>query len=63
MNNITKVTETGVCTGCGACGGCEHITFADNTLGFPAPIVDEGCLSCGNCLSQCPFNYENETDL
>ena len=62
MNNITKITKMGTCTGCGMCGGCEHIIFADNALGFPAPIVDRDCLNCGNCLSRCPFYFNSDTD-
>lgn len=58
MNNITKVTNTGMCTGCAACAGCEHITFSANALGVPAPVVDETCNNCGECLKKCIFYYE-----
>ena len=55
MNNVQKVTNAGICTGCGACDGCEHITFKKNELGFPAPIVDEHCINCGECLKKCIY--------
>ena len=45
----------GICTGCGSCAGCEHITFKNNELGFPAPIVDENCKNCGECLKKCIY--------
>lgn len=60
MNNITKITEAGICVGCGSCGGCEHITFVNNKQGFPAPVVDENCLHCGTCLSNCIYNPDND---
>ena len=55
MNNIKKVTEAGICVGCGSCGDCEHITFKENELGFPAPVVDENCKNCGVCLEKCIY--------
>lgn len=55
MNNIKKVTDMGICTGCGSCVGCEHIKFKNNELGFPAPIVDENCKNCGECLKKCIY--------
>lgn len=58
-NNVTQMTETGMCVGCGACGGCEHITFQTNALGFPAPVVDETCSNCGKCLRECIY-YDGE---
>lgn len=60
MNNIKKVTDAGICVGCGCCDGCEHITFKNNDLGFHAPIVDEGCVNCGECLKQCIYWEEEE---
>lgn len=30
MNNIKKVTDAGICVGCGSCDGCDHITFKDS---------------------------------
>lgn len=50
MNNVKEVTDMGICVGCGSCAGCEHITFKNNELGFPAPVVDDNCKDCGECL-------------
>ena len=61
MNNVTKVTDVGRCVGCGACTGCEHITFKTNALGFPAPVVDANCSNCGECLAQCIY-WDDEND-
>lgn len=62
VNNITQITAAGICVGCGSCSSCEHITFINNQLGFPAPVVDEKCTNCGSCLSACPYHYDDETD-
>lgn len=60
--NITRITSLGVCTGCGACASCNHITFAQNALGFPAPLVDENCVNCGKCLEQCIFDPDRQDE-
>lgn len=60
MDNITKVVQAGMCVGCGSCNHCEHITFVENELGFLAPVVDDKCKHCGNCLSECIYNPDNE---
>lgn len=60
MNNIKKVTDAGICVGCGSCVGCEHITFVTNALGFPAPVVDENCEGCGACLEKCIYWDEED---
>lgn len=59
MENISKVTEIGICVGCGGCSDCEHITFENNKFDFPAPVVDDACNHCGVCLSKCIFYCEN----
>ena len=59
-NNVSQITEAGICVGCGACSGCEYIKFETNHLGFPAPIVDENCIQCGTCLSKCIYNPEDQ---
>ena len=59
MNNIEKVTNAGVCVGCGNCDGCEHIIFKINEMGFPAPVVDEECRNCGECLNKCIYWNED----
>lgn len=58
-NNVMKVVKMGMCVGCGSCK-CEHITFQKNTLGFPAPVVDEKCINCGQCLASCMYNPDSE---
>lgn len=60
MNNITKITEAGTCVGCGSCDICEHISFVNNKLGFPSPVVDENCTHCGDCLKNCIFDPDND---
>ena len=60
MNNVSKVTSIGMCVGCGACKGCEHIIFQENELEFPAPVVDEKCSQCGDCLNKCIYNPDKE---
>lgn len=60
VNSIQKVTDAGICTGCGACEGCEHITFMNNRLGFPSPVVDNGCTNCGSCLEKCIYWDDEE---
>lgn len=61
MDNIMRIVKMGMCIGCCACS-CEHITYKENELGFPTPIVDEKCILCGNCLKQCPLNPEQEDE-
>jgi len=61
MDNVRKVTDAGICVGCGACDGCEHITFKNNHLGFLAPVVDNSCINCGDCLKKCIY-WDDETN-
>lgn len=60
MNNVSKITSMGMCVGCGSCNVCEHITLKENELGFPAPVVDEWCINCGKCLSECIYDPNRE---
>ena len=62
MNNVMRVVESGVCTGCNACSCCEHISFAENQLGFYSPVVDEKCNDCGKCLAACIFDPYRDYD-
>ncbi len=62
MDNVARIVQMGVCTGCGLCGGCEHLLFEKGPLGFPVPKVDESCISCGTCVSKCIFAPLREDD-
>lgn len=42
MDNITRITALGMCTGCGACLNCEHLHLERSSLGFDIPVPDEG---------------------
>lgn len=61
-NNVVRVVESGLCTGCGACAGCEHLTLTEGPLGFPVPAVDEGCVGCGQCLARCLYDPERDDE-
>lgn len=61
-HNVARVVDSGRCTGCSACAGCRHITMQPGRLGFPAPVIDEGCEQCGRCLEQCLYDPEREDD-
>ena len=52
MNNIMRIVDSGVCTGCSACGFCEHISFRQNPFGFYSPVVDDKCNNCGKCVEE-----------
>ena len=60
--NVSRVVKSGVCTGCGACAGCVHLTLEMGPMGFPMPVIDEACERCGRCLSQCIYDPEREDD-
>ena len=62
MNNIMKIVDRGMCTGCSACDICEHIQFKKNDLGFFAPVVDDQCTKCGNCLKECIHDPDRDDD-
>ena len=62
MNNITKIVNQGICTGCGACNICEHIKFQKNSNGFLAPTVDDTCVNCGKCVAHCIYDPDQETE-
>lgn len=57
-NNIKKVVDQGLCTGCGTCKSiCSYdaIYMGKNISGFVIPIIDEEkCINCDMCLQSCP---------
>ncbi len=61
-NNVKRITDSGSCTGCAACGVCEHITFQKNVQGFFAPVVDAGCTGCGTCVAACIYDALQDED-
>ena len=62
MNNITRIVDSGVCTGCGACNSCEHISFEENKYGFYNPVADDECNGCGKCVMKCIYDPNREDD-
>lgn len=62
MDNIMRIVQTGVCTGCQACAFCGHISFVKNTLGFYAPVVDDQCTHCGQCVAACIYDLNRQAD-
>ena len=53
---ITEVVDTGLCSGCGTCGGiCLHncITFAPESSHKPY-FDPQKCTNCGLCYKACP---------
>lgn len=62
MENIMRVVESGMCTGCNACACCEHISFEENSLGFYSPVVDDECRGCGKCLAACIYDPYRDDD-
>ena len=62
MNNIMRVVNSGACTGCNACSGCEHITFEENQYGFRAPVIDDKCNNCGNCVKKCIYDPSRDDE-
>lgn len=62
MDNITRITALGLCTGCGACLNCEHLHPERSPLGFDIPVPDEGCTRCGKCVKVCIFDPDREDD-
>ena len=62
MDNVNCIVQAGMCTGCGACNVCNHITFGVGSLGFPVPIIGEDCIHCRKCLSMCIFDPSRDDD-
>lgn len=62
MENISRIVNGGMCTGCGACLSCEHLVLRRSPLGFDVPVPDEGCTNCGKCIAACIFDPLREDD-
>ena len=60
VDNVERIVRGGTCTGCGACGICEHISFAKNRCGFYSPVVDGQCTGCGRCVAACLYDPQRE---
>lgn len=62
--HIEIVTESGLCSSCGACSGVCHIegaiTYKEDTDGNIIPEVQDSCVNCGVCLAICPGIYYPE---
>ena len=62
MENIKRIVDAGICVGCGACMGCEHLHLVRSPLGFDVPVADEACTLCGKCVEACTFDPLREDD-
>lgn len=66
-NNITSVSDSYLCSGCGACKAIctkEAISFTYSNMGRLIPIVNKDCVDCGKCKKVCPsidfYNLHNQ---
>ena len=62
MDSVKRIVDSGMCTGCGACLGCEHLKLERSPLGFDVPVPDSCCIGCGKCVSACIYDPEREDD-
>lgn len=62
MDNVKRIVDAGVCVGCGACLGCEHLRLTRSPLGFDVPEPVEGCTGCGRCVAACCFDPLREDE-
>lgn len=60
MDNVRRIVDSGMCTGCSACDICENISFSNGPQGFPVPMVHENCIGCGRCLTMCICDPERD---
>ncbi len=61
-NNITVITESDLCMGCGTCGmACP--TKAIDFSGQRPEINLDICIKCGACFIQCPRSFFDNTVL
>lgn len=57
LDNISKVVESGICTGCGTCGGVcptDAISMRISNGLFLPEITEDECVRCRLCLKCCP---------
>lgn len=66
INNITHVSESYLCSNCGACSAIctkNAISFKWTSVGRLYASVDDNCINCGICTRVCPSlnNHEGDT--
>lgn len=57
MNNIQSISNSYLCSACGACSAvCSRraITFQDSSIGRKYAVVGDECINCGVCRKVCP---------
>lgn len=57
MNNIQSVSDSYLCSACGACHSIcvrRAITFHESPIGRKYAVVDDKCTDCGMCRKVCP---------
>lgn len=63
MIEIKDRTKCCGCTACQAVCPCSAISFREDVLGFPYPVVDtEKCIDCGLCEDVCDFTASLKSD-
>ncbi len=64
LKNISKITDLGLCTGCGTCSGVcpvEAIEMHNNSEMFLPTLAKDKCTGCAICVKSCPA-YSTNTD-
>lgn len=65
-NNISKLINSGNCTGCGICSAsCVHTCILFDVVGGRnVPVIKENkCIKCGRCLKSCPGDGVNINEI